>query len=125
MVMLATRNVRPQQTLIRKPMSASVKRQWQHFVSMPSGRRFQTRHRLRRPQGSSLWRKALIVGLGGLVMLAGVVMLVMPGPGLLAMILGAALIAEESLIAARLLDRLDRFFTRQYARWRAYRASRG
>ena len=58
-------------------------------------------------------------------MLAGVVMLVMPGPGLLAMILGAALIAEESLIAARLLDRLDRFFTRQYARWRAYRASRG
>ena len=106
-------------------MSASVKRQWQHFVSMPSGRRFQPRHRLRRPQGGSLWRKALIVGFGGLVMLACVVMLVMPGPGVLAMILGAALIAEESLIAARLLDRLDRFFTRQYARWRAYRASRG
>ena len=105
-------------------MSVSVKRQWKHFVAMPSGRRFQTRHRLRRSQTGGLWRKVLVVGLGALIVLAGVVMLVMPGPGLLAMILGAALIAEESLIAARLLDRLDCYCTRQYARWRAYLAAR-
>ena len=56
------------------------------------------------------------------IVLAGIVMIVLPGPGMLAIILGAALIAEESLFAARVLDRFDLWVTGLYKRWRARRA---
>ena len=45
---------------------------------------------------------------GGMaVLLAGAVMLVAPGPGILVFALGAALVAEESLWMAKLLDRME------------------
>ena len=69
-------------------------------------------------------RKILISGLGGLIMVAGVAMLVLPGPGLLALVIGAALIAEESLFAARVLDRIDLWGTHGLQRWRKSRATR-
>ncbi len=69
-------------------------------------------------------RKTLISGLGGLIMIAGAAMLVLPGPGLLALVIGAALVAEESLFAARMLDRLDRWGTRRYRAWRTRTAAR-
>ena len=105
-------------------MAVSVARQWKHFVAMPSGRRFQTRHRLRRAESGGVMRKILISGLGGLIMVAGVAMLVLPGPGLLALVIGAALIAEESLFAARVLDRIDLWGTHGLQRWRKSRATR-
>jgi len=100
-------------------MAASPNRQWQHFKSMPSGRRFKTRHRLRRAQHGGLARKIVFMTGGALLVLAGMTMLVLPGPGLLAMLLGAALIAEESLLAAHLLDRCDVWATGLWQRWRA------
>ena len=42
---------------------------------------------------------------GFAVLLAGAVMLIAPGPGILVFALGATLVAEESLWTARLLDR--------------------
>lgn len=105
-------------------MTVSVKRQWKHFVAVPSGRRFQMRHRLQRAKAGGMLRKILISGFGGLIMLAGVAMLVLPGPGLLTMVIGAALIAEESLLAARALDRLDLYLTGWLQRWRAWRTAR-
>lgn len=103
-------------------MTVSVRRQWQHFKAAPCGRRFQTRHRMRRSHSSGVTRKVLICGLGGLIVLAGVVMIVLPGPGMLAIVIGAVLIAEESLFAARMLDRIDLWATGMYKRWRARRA---
>ena len=45
---------------------------------------------------------------GGLaIFLAGAAMLVAPGPGILVLGLGAALVAEESLWMAKLLDRAE------------------
>jgi hypothetical protein len=41
------------------------------------------------------------------VLLAGAIMLVAPGPGVLVFALGAALVAEESLWMAKLLDRAE------------------
>lgn len=105
-------------------MTVSLKRQWQHFMATPSGRRFETRHRMRRAHASGMARKLLISGIGVLIVLAGIAMLVLPGPGMLAIVVGAALVAEESLLAARLLDRIDRWGTRRYERWRARRAAR-
>ena len=102
-------------------MAISVRRQWQHFKATPSGRRFQTRHRMRRAHGGGVARKVLISGLGLLIVLAGIVMIVLPGPGMLAIVIGAVFIAEESLLAARMLDRVDRWATGVYTRWRARR----
>ncbi|MEO5810961.1 MAG: PGPGW domain-containing protein [Rhodanobacter sp.] len=103
-------------------MTVSLRRQWQHFKATPCGRRFYTRHRVRRAQGGGVARKLLISALGGLTVLAGIAMIVLPGPGMLAIALGAAFIAQESLFAARLLDRLDHWATGLYKRWRARRA---
>lgn len=103
---------------------ANLRAQWKHFTAVPSGRRFITRYRARRGQQGSLLRKGLIVGAGLLLMLAGVAMLVLPGPGLIAIVVGAAFIAEESRIAAYLLDRIDRWGTRIFTRWRARHRAR-
>jgi hypothetical protein len=43
---------------------------------------------------------------------------VTPGPGLIVAAIGGALIAGESIFAARILDRVDLFATRTIARWR-------
>jgi len=43
---------------------------------------------------------------------------VLPGPGLLVIVLGAFLVGEESLVASRLLDRIDLWFSRRLARRR-------
>lgn len=49
-------------------------------------------------------RKPLILIAGITVILAGVVMLVFPGPGIAAIFLGLALLATEFAIAARIRD---------------------
>ena len=62
-----------------------------------------------------------MAGLGVVFVLLGAAMLVLPGPGLLVMVLGAALVAEESLLASRLLDRCDAWVERCIARARSKR----
>ena len=105
-------------------MAVNLRKQWRHFKAMPSGRRFQTRYRMRGSDSGGVTRKVLMCGLGGLVVLAGVIMLVLPGPGMLAILVGATVIAEESLFAARVLDRIDLWATGVYTRWRARRTLR-
>ena len=100
-------------------MAVSVRRQWEHFSASPTGRRFEARYRVRRSSRSGTFRKILISALGFLLLLAGAAMMVLPGPGLLALLLGALLIAEESLFAARLLDRMDVWISRKLEAWRA------
>jgi uncharacterized protein (TIGR02611 family) len=92
------------------------KRQWQELAASAAGRRFQDRyHRRREKSQSPLMR--MITGVAGLVLLvAGVLMLFVPGPGALTMLVGAALLAERSLVAARVLDWLE-LKSRDLARW--------
>jgi hypothetical protein len=88
------------------------------FMTVPSGRRFRAHYeRMRAKPG--MWRAVVAIG-GGLVLLAlGIVMLVTPGPGLIVAAIGAALIAGKSLVAARVLDRIDLAATRLWARVRS------
>jgi hypothetical protein len=89
----------------------------QNFLSARSGTRFRAHH-ARMRHGSHLLRTVLTIGVGLLLIALGVILLVLPGPGLLIGALGALLIAGESLVVARLLDRADLFATRRWRRWR-------
>jgi len=51
-------------------------------------------------------RRLLVSAGGGLLLVAGAAMLVLPGPGLLVIAAGLALLATEFLWARRLLDRV-------------------
>jgi uncharacterized protein (TIGR02611 family) len=82
-----------------------MKRLWQELKRGKPGRRFQSRHEKAR-RGGLLRKWALIVG-GALLVLAGIVFLPLPGPGMLIILAGALLMAEESRGAARALDWME------------------
>jgi len=58
------------------------------------------------------------MAVGVLLCLTGVVMLVTPGPGLLALLAGAGLLAAESLALARVLDRAELWLRSRARGWR-------
>jgi len=94
-----------------------MKRRLRKFTAVPRGQRFRA-HYDRLQQRPHLVRTLLVVGLGMVLLAVGLVLLVLPGPGLLVGFAGAALISGESRTAARLLDRIDLFLVRAWARWR-------
>jgi hypothetical protein len=98
-------------------MFDSLKRRARRFMTAPSGTRFRAYH-ARLAQRPSLMRTLLAIGSGMILLALGLVLLVLPGPGLLVAAIGATLIAGESLTVARLLDRLDLCATRVWRRWR-------
>lgn len=101
-----------------------LKKNWKKFLSVPAGTRFRRRYEAHRHQQGGLLRKLVVIGVGSLVVLLGIIMMVLPGPGVLVALLGAALIAEESLFVARALDRIDLWARGPIRRWRRWRASR-
>lgn len=92
------------------------------------GHRFQDRYARRRdvPCGS-LRKWATVIG-GVVVVLIGIVLLPLPGPGMLVVFAGGALMADHSLFVARLLDRVElglrKLLRPLEARWEAWRSSR-
>ena len=56
-----------------------------------------------------LWRsgrRLVVIGLGFVLLVGGVLMLVLPGPGVAVIVLGLALLAREFVWAERLLERV-------------------
>lgn len=97
-------------------MFDALKKRWQEFKRGEPGRRFQDRYfRLRKNQKSHFWKVALVLG-GSVLMALGAVMLVAPGPGVLVLVLGASFVAQESLAAARILDKTE-VLARRVAAW--------
>lgn len=99
-------------------MFEGLRSQWRLFRADPAGQRFVLRHARHRDRHRSTWHRASVMTLGVVAMLVGTAMLVLPGPGLLVILLGAFLVGEESLVASRLLDRIDLWFSRRLARRR-------
>lgn len=83
-----------------------LRRSWHGFSEGRTGRRFRDRYHRRRRSGQKT-RVSSILALGGGValMFAGLIMLVVPGPGWLTFFLGLGLVSGEFLPAARLMDR--------------------
>lgn len=77
------------------------------IVHSPPGRRFQERYQRRsQTERGRLARCAVILAGIGLT-LVGIFFVAVPGPGIPILAVGLALIAEESAVAARLLDRAE------------------
>ena len=84
-------------------MLSEWKKEWKEFQEAAPGRRFQQRYRDRR-QETRPWVRVATVVLGAALVIVGAIMLVVPGPGLLAVGLGGGLIAREFRWAAVGLD---------------------
>jgi uncharacterized protein (TIGR02611 family) len=63
----------------------------------------------RKPGGPITLARKVVKGIiGGLITLLGVVMLVTPGPGIIAILIGLSILATEFPSARRLLNKLRR-----------------
>jgi putative transmembrane protein PGPGW len=100
-------------------MFHKLKQSWRSLQQGEPGGRFEERWRRKKPGG--LARKILVLGSGGIVFAAGVFFLPAPGPGTLLLVLGAALMAEESRWIARTLDRAELLLRGALRRFRAPR----
>lgn len=105
-------------------MFASLRRSTREFMALPAGERFRTTfERHQRTRRSPARRIAFVAG-GVLLIAAGLVALVAPGPGLVMIALGFLLVARESSRLARVLDRLELAARRWWARHRPRRQPR-
>jgi hypothetical protein len=86
-------------------MFHKLKQSWRDLQQGQPGRRFEDRWRQKRPKSPA--RKILAIGSGVVVFAAGLFFLPAPGPGTVLLVLGAALVAEESRWVARALDRAE------------------
>jgi hypothetical protein len=87
-------------------MLGSLKKRWKEFEEAPPGERFERMHRAGKESGLPLGRIAMVIA-GVALVVGGVVLLAIPGPGLLVIAFGAALIAQQFLFVARALDGLE------------------
>jgi hypothetical protein len=87
-------------------LSKRLKKSWKELKQGRPGKRFQERaEKSRRSRSNRSWVARILEPTIGVVLLVGgVILCVMPGPGLPLLILGATLVAERSLTAARALD---------------------
>ena len=80
---------------------------WRDLRAAPAGERFQRRYAVNRLKGRRGWIRAASILAGARLIAVGLFMLLAPGPGILVLILGAALVAGESQPMARFLDRAE------------------
>lgn len=85
----------------------SLREEWTQLRQDKPGERFRNHHHRRREARGDGWKRWLSVGAGVALILVGVVMLVVPGPGLLGIALGLGLFAGESYALAAGLDRAE------------------
>ena len=87
-------------------MIAALKKSWKEISHGEPGKRFQARYRQKR-KSSGKGKRPFVLGAAIVLIVAGAALLFVPGPGSVLIVIGAAFLAEESLIAARVLDRAE------------------
>lgn len=86
-------------------LRSEIRYEWTQLKHDEPGRRFRN-HRERMMHGSRVLAMARAI-LGVLLLVAGVVLLFMPGPGLLVIVFGFALLAGMSCRLAAVMDRAE------------------
>jgi uncharacterized protein (TIGR02611 family) len=85
-------------------MFGALKEHWRDLKRGKPGKRFQDHYKNRHESGGNRMRKVLYLGIGALIVAAGIFFLPAPGPGFIIIFLGGGLMAQESLAAAKTLD---------------------
>ena len=101
-------------------MFKSLQQSWRHFKHAPPGKRFILHYREHQAGSRSKAASVVYVLLGVVLVVAGLIQLVVPGPGILVVALGAALVAQESEKASRALDRFELWVRTQVDRFRQW-----
>jgi putative transmembrane protein PGPGW len=81
-----------------------LRQDWQVLKAAPPGERFQRLYWHRRQSRRSSLVKVGMIALGLLLAIAGLIMLVTPGPGMVFVLIGSGLLAQESLLVSRATD---------------------
>jgi hypothetical protein len=102
-------------------MLERIKREWKAFAAEPPGERFERHYERKRDLEKTLVGRATWILAGVLFVLAGIVMLFTPGPGLLAIGFGLTCLSQESRRVARSCDRAEVRCRRAWERWRTKR----
>ena len=95
-----------------------LKEGWRDLKRGQPGRRFQDRYARRREAARGLAGKCALLCGGVLIVLIGIVLLPLPGPGMIVVAVGALLMAKGSRTVARMLDALELRARRAYSAWR-------
>jgi len=67
-------------------------------------------------QDSPLWRRIVVLCFGGIVLVAGIIMLILPGPAFIFIPLGLAILATEFRWARNWLSRIRQLIRRSFKR---------
>mgnify|MGYP003638459923 CR=1 FL=1 len=102
-------------------MASKLKGWWRELRRGKPGHRFtayyQSREERRRA-GESRWHRPLRIIGALLSIVVAIPLMVLPGPAVLFYAIAGLLIAGESAVVARILDRCESFIHRQWQRWR-------
>src|SRR5688572_26366752 len=100
-------------------MVERIRREWRVFSAEPPGERFERHYERKHRDDRTLLGRLTWIAAGVFFLLAGIVMLFTPGPGLLAIGFGVTCFAQESRRVARACDRAEMRIRRAWARWRS------
>jgi hypothetical protein len=84
-----------------------LKENWRCIRTGRPGERFQRLYRIRQRSGGSRLRKVVVITTGTAIIGVGLFFLPAAGPGTPILLIGASIMAGESLFAARLFDWLE------------------
>lgn len=88
-------------------MLTGLVRQWRDMTKIEPGKRFQNRYYRRRERRCTPLVKPFYMLLGAMILISGLILMPAPGPGCLVALIGATMLAEESLAVARTLDSME------------------
>ena len=100
-------------------MVERIRRHWRVFAAEAPGERFEKHYERKAGQDRTLLGRVTWIVAGMLFLVAGIVMLFTPGPGLLAIGFGITCFAQESRRVARSCDRSEMRLRRAWERWRS------
>jgi uncharacterized protein (TIGR02611 family) len=85
-------------------MFNQIAKQWRDLTKVTPGRRFRNRYYRRQGRRCSAWIKPFYLTLAAALLVTGIILMPAPGPGIVVALIGAGMLADESLSAARALD---------------------
>jgi hypothetical protein len=88
-------------------MIHALKQRWDQLRRGQPGTRFERYFHWRQQRRRSHLLRTVLLITGGALIFLGVLLMPAPGPGMLIVLIGAGLLAEESVKAARWFDRFE------------------